>query len=154
MVVLARAAGLPARLVVGYAPGFYNDATGQFIVTEADAHSWVEIYFPDYGWIEFEPTASRTPIELPAETSASETIKALPQVEPDVLERLNRSVWRAWVWLPVSFVLFISASMAWSLFDQVRLRWMSPEDSITTVYHRVARFAAIGIVRARVAHAE
>jgi transglutaminase-like putative cysteine protease len=141
MVVLARAAGLPARLVVGYAPGFYNDATGQFIVTEADAHSWVEIYFPDYGWIEFEPTASRAPIERPAETSASETIEALPQVEPDVLERLNRSVWRAWLWLPVSFVLFICASMAWSLFDQVRLRWMSPEDSIATVYRRVARFA-------------
>jgi hypothetical protein len=141
MVVLARAAGLPARLVVGYAPGFYNDATGQFIVTEADAHSWVEIYFPDYGWIEFEPTASRAPIERPAETSSTESALLPPWAEPDALERLNRSGWRAWVWLPVSFAVFVFAIIAWSLFDDWRLRWLSPENAIATVYGRTARLA-------------
>ncbi|MCI0477867.1 MAG: hypothetical protein L0Y55_16620, partial [Anaerolineales bacterium] len=73
MVVLARAAGLPARLVVGYASGFYNNATGRFVIVEADAHSWVEIYFPEYGWIEFEPTASRARIERPEESPLIET---------------------------------------------------------------------------------
>ncbi len=56
MVVLARAAGLPARLVIGYATGTYDEAHQRFVVTEADAHSWPEIYFPGYGWIRFEPT--------------------------------------------------------------------------------------------------
>ena len=141
MVVLARAASLPARLVVGYAPSSYNDATGQFIVTEADAHSWVEIYFPDYGWIEFEPTASRALIERPAETSSTESVVLLPGAEPDALERLNRSGWRAWVWLPASFAFLVFAIIAWSLLDDLRLGWMAPKDAIATMYRRVARFA-------------
>ena len=59
MVVLARAAGIPARLAIGYASGTYNLNSKRYVVTEADAHSWVEIYFPRIGWIPFEPTASQ-----------------------------------------------------------------------------------------------
>jgi len=67
MVVLARAAGLPARLVVGYASGSYDVLNARYIVTEADAHAWPEIYFPGYGWIEFEPTAGRPPFNRDVE---------------------------------------------------------------------------------------
>ncbi|MGC9469661.1 MAG: transglutaminase domain-containing protein [Anaerolineae bacterium] len=66
MVVLARAAGLPARLVIGYVSGSYDPIEARYVVTEADAHSWPEIYFPGYGWIEFEPTGGRAPIEREA----------------------------------------------------------------------------------------
>ena len=62
MVVLARAAGLPARFVSGYASGTYDSDNAQYIVTEANAHSWVEIFFTDIGWVEFEPTAGLPPI--------------------------------------------------------------------------------------------
>jgi len=65
MVVLARAAGLPARLVVGYVSGFYDSMAARYVVTEADAHAWPEIFFPGYGWIEFEPTGGRPPITRP-----------------------------------------------------------------------------------------
>jgi hypothetical protein len=58
MTVLARAAGIPARLVMGYAGGLYNPEEKRHILTAANAHSWVEIYFPGIGWIEFEPTAA------------------------------------------------------------------------------------------------
>jgi len=55
--VLARAAGLPTRLAVGFTPG--NDVNGVFQVLDADAHTWPEIYFgPKYGWLPFEPTKS------------------------------------------------------------------------------------------------
>ena len=60
MVVMARATGLPARLAVGYASGAYDANNARYVVTEADAHSWVEIYFPNYGWVEFEPTSNRS----------------------------------------------------------------------------------------------
>jgi hypothetical protein len=63
MVVLARANGIPARFVSGYAPGVYDAPNAQYIVREMDAHSWAEIYFPEIGWIEFEPTASQPEIE-------------------------------------------------------------------------------------------
>ncbi|TFG71220.1 MAG: transglutaminase domain-containing protein, partial [Anaerolineales bacterium] len=60
MVVMARATGTPARIVVGYASGNYDPSAGQFIVRERHAHTWVEVYFPEIGWVEFEPTASQT----------------------------------------------------------------------------------------------
>jgi transglutaminase-like putative cysteine protease len=56
MAVLLRAAGVPARLVTGYAPGRYNVLTGYYEVRNSDAHAWVEAYLPRAGWIEFEPT--------------------------------------------------------------------------------------------------
>ncbi len=66
MVVLARAAGIPARIAVGYASGqsmVLQDGSLRYAVTAADAHTWAEIYFPAYGWIPFEPTAGRPPLE-------------------------------------------------------------------------------------------
>jgi len=57
MVVLARAAGIPARLAVGYATGSYDFELGVYVVTGMEAHAWPELYFPGLGWIAFEPTA-------------------------------------------------------------------------------------------------
>lgn len=63
MVVLARAAGIPARLVTGYANGAFDPQRNLYRVVEADAHSWPELFFPGFGWIEFEPTAGLSPIQ-------------------------------------------------------------------------------------------
>lgn len=63
MVVMARSIGLPTRLTIGYATGVYDPADQAYHVSMADAHSWPEIYFPDLGWIPFEPTAARSTIE-------------------------------------------------------------------------------------------
>lgn len=54
MVVMSRSVGLPARLVIGYANEIYNARSAQYTIREADAHSWVEIYFTEVGWVEFE----------------------------------------------------------------------------------------------------
>ncbi|MFL1674357.1 transglutaminase TgpA family protein [Paenibacillus dendritiformis] len=69
MAVMLRSVGVPTRWVKGYAPGaregsdrpmmtgsFNPDEGGRFRVTNADAHSWVEVYMGEYGWISFEPT--------------------------------------------------------------------------------------------------
>jgi len=63
MAVMARAVGIPARVASGYSLGEYKD--GVFHVVEANAHSWVDIYFPNYGWIEFEPTSNKPDINRP-----------------------------------------------------------------------------------------
>ena len=63
MAVLLRAAGIPARVAVGFAQGTFDAALNAYLVVESDAHAWVEVYFPRYGWVEFEPTATRDPIE-------------------------------------------------------------------------------------------
>jgi protein-glutamine gamma-glutamyltransferase len=56
MTVMLRTQGIPAREVNGFLPGEYNDLGGDYIVRASDAHSWVEVYFPDNGWITFDPT--------------------------------------------------------------------------------------------------
>ncbi len=66
MAVMLRSVGIPARTVSGYAEGFYDDESDSYFVTEADAHTWVEVYFPGLGWIEFEPTAGESVLERPA----------------------------------------------------------------------------------------
>jgi len=56
MAVMVRALGIPVRMVNGFLPGEYNDISGMYMVRASDAHSWVEVYFPRYGWVVFDPT--------------------------------------------------------------------------------------------------
>ena len=56
MTVMMRALGVPARYVNGFLPGEYNDVGGDYIIRASDAHSWVEVFFPGYGWMTFDPT--------------------------------------------------------------------------------------------------
>ena len=57
LVVMLREVGVPARLATGFAPGEQDEASGRFIVRERDAHAWAEVWFPEVGWVPFDPTA-------------------------------------------------------------------------------------------------
>lgn len=56
LAILARAAGIPTRLVNGFQMGEFNPVGSDYIVRESDAHSWVEAYIPGRGWTEFDAT--------------------------------------------------------------------------------------------------
>jgi protein-glutamine gamma-glutamyltransferase len=57
MVVMLRTLRIPARVVNGFQPGEYNPAADAYVVRQADAHSWVEVYFADAdAWVTFDPT--------------------------------------------------------------------------------------------------
>ncbi len=56
MVVLLREIGIPARIVNGFIGGEWNEYGNFFLVRESNAHSWVEVFFPEHGWILFDPT--------------------------------------------------------------------------------------------------
>ena len=63
MAVMLRTQGIATRVVNGFLPGEYNQAAGAFTVRQSDAHSWVEVYFPQTNsWVTFDPTppAGRT----------------------------------------------------------------------------------------------
>ncbi|MGH9883193.1 MAG: transglutaminase TgpA family protein, partial [Pyrinomonadaceae bacterium] len=63
MAVMLRTEGIAARVVNGFLPGEYNEAAGAYTVRQSDAHSWVEVYFPETNsWVTFDPTpaAGRT----------------------------------------------------------------------------------------------
>lgn len=56
LAVMLRALDIPARPVNGFVTGEYNEVGQNFIVRASDAHTWVEVYFPTVGWVEFDPT--------------------------------------------------------------------------------------------------
>ena len=57
MALMLRMLGIPARVAAGFVPGHYHDGT--WTVTDHDAHTWVEAWFPRYGWLPFDPTPGR-----------------------------------------------------------------------------------------------
>lgn len=65
MAMMLRTLGVPARTASGYAEGLFDKESNSYFITQRDAHTWVEVYFPDYGWIEFEPTAGESPLNRP-----------------------------------------------------------------------------------------
>lgn len=106
MVVMLRAVGVPARLATGFATGEYDLARGAYRVPASAAHAWVEVYFPSYGWVEFEPTASRSAFDYAAlvtptpQPPAPITI-AIPVDWPRVQETV---LWSLVVILPVAAI--------------------------------------------------
>lgn len=66
-VMLLRAIGIPARFVMGYAQGeLLNEVTFEYLVRQRDAHAWPEVFFPNIGWVEFEPTVSQDILVRPS----------------------------------------------------------------------------------------
>ena len=60
-VVLMRAAGIPARVVTGYAGAYRNPIGGYWLVRKSDAHAWAEVWLPARGWVRVDPTAAVAP---------------------------------------------------------------------------------------------
>ena len=101
MVVMARAVGIPARLASGYAQGSYDHEAGRWVVTEGDAHSWVEVYFSGLGWVEFEPTAGQPALDRSAGEEPADL--ALPPLPPRAM--------RWWQKVPWGLVVFAAAAL-------------------------------------------
>lgn len=59
MALMLRSVGIPSRVVVGYTKGTFDAKLNRWVVVDRDAHSWVEAYLPDAGWVEFDPTPGR-----------------------------------------------------------------------------------------------
>ncbi|HET6866452.1 MAG TPA: transglutaminase-like domain-containing protein [Solirubrobacteraceae bacterium] len=61
MAMLLRMGGIPARVATGFTTGTFDTATKSWLVTDIDAHAWVEAWFPGYGWVTFDPTPAQAP---------------------------------------------------------------------------------------------
>ena len=140
MIILARAAGIPARLAVGYASGSYDAENARYIVTEADAHSWPELYFPEYGWISFEPTAAQPVSNYADEAEQPEPLEALPPLPPaETTSRITFGLNGWWMLPGMVALLFILGGLMWLAADSWRLRRLTPAVAIATLYRRLQR---------------
>ena len=102
--VLMRALGIPARIVTGYQGGERNPVDGYWLVRQADAHAWAEVWLAGRGWVRVDPTAAVAPqriesgLRLPlrgrrGRRRPSAIDGAAPVAEP----RRDRNAWNQWV---------------------------------------------------------
>ena len=141
MVVLARGAGLPARIVIGYSSGDYNTSTAEYVIRQEDAHSWVEIYFSGIGWVEFEPTASQPEIDR-----GEMTISGASRGLPGGLSALS--------WLKLQWNMLISSlrgqlvftgigifllMLFWQVIEIGLLYLFTPQKAVALIYSRMEK---------------
>jgi hypothetical protein len=138
MVVLARASGIPARFVSGYSSGYYDAENARYVVREMNAHSWVEVYFPEIGWVEFEPTASQPeisrtlsenelPTDQPRDPFASELLLRFR------LERVTNLA------LPAALIL-LGLILYYTWIERWRYLRLAPAAAIEKIYRKLYRF--------------
>jgi hypothetical protein len=73
MALMLRAAGVPTRVVTGFGEGERNLFTGYWEVRNSDAHAWVEVFYPRFGWIPYDPTFG-----VPVASAANTTFMLQP----------------------------------------------------------------------------
>jgi len=142
MVVLARAAGLPARVVIGYTSGEYDAPTAEYVVRQENAHSWVEVYFSGFGWVEFEPTASQPVIEREDAESASAPSSTLPGA-PSAFSWL-KARWRTLVsslagQLLIAGMGLVALFALWQVGEMGFLYLLPSQRAISRIYSRMEK---------------
>jgi protein-glutamine gamma-glutamyltransferase len=72
MALMLRYLGIPARVAAGFTSGSYDADKHEWTVTDHEAHDWVEVYFPGWGWIPFDPTPGRGTLDARYSSTSSE----------------------------------------------------------------------------------
>ena len=121
MVMMLRTLGIPSRIVNGFRGAEYNDLTGSYIVRAKNAHSWVEAYFPGYGWYTFDPTP------------ASSITPGGPWNRIFLYADAMREFWRDWV---INYDTAHQTMLGATLVRQSRLRFDSLRERIQSLYER------------------
>jgi transglutaminase-like putative cysteine protease len=144
MAVMLRVEGVPARIVTGFATGEYDQTRNAYRVPARAAHAWVEVYFPHYGWIEFEPTATLSTFTYKDDASVTSSPET-PKIAPNYLP----IEWRILIGTAgtIGFVVIL-----WALIMRYRRqphdpRWREPDRQSHALYWQMRRqLARAGLV--------
>jgi transglutaminase-like putative cysteine protease len=91
MTLMLRLLGIPSRIAAGFTSGKYDTGDRVWSVVDRNAHTWVEVYFPGYGWLPFDPTPGRGTLDAPysfAFTSGTTLGEKTPPLQ-DILGRIG-----------------------------------------------------------------
>ncbi|TMF90628.1 MAG: DUF4129 domain-containing protein [Chloroflexi bacterium] len=149
MNVMLRTLRIPSRQMSGFGAGVFDEKTHQYTVNSLDAHSWVEVFFPGYGWIPFEPTPDgiNTPVNRPATKEAlnapqSANVQPSARIPPGLREPpgastgFGSSAPFADIWRPILTVgagLLLLALIAVLL----ALRWLMAVRDVPRIWRRL-----------------
>lgn len=136
MVVMARAAGFPARYVIGYIGESFDEVNQVYIITADQAHAWAEVYFPGYGWVPFEPTGGRAAIERlseqPSELPEDFELNLTPLVPES---RFSLENWPQILGISIAIILLLGI-LGW-IITEVWLRLTPPSKLPEKIFRRL-----------------
>ncbi len=131
MVVLCRAAGIPARLAVGYTQGEFEVETDEYVVRERNTHAWPEVYLNALGWVAFDPTSMAAETQLTGTALMYENAalwwQGIVQRVPLLADETARRV--------ATFVLVALAAIAGGVWSICRYRKGIPMTPLTTQFN-------------------
>jgi transglutaminase-like putative cysteine protease len=144
-VILLRAAGIPARLVVGFAQGEYENSN-IYLIRQRDSHAWPEVYFPDIGWVEFEPTTNQAALERPlgenftsSEQEDTERPGGLNPNEQNIPEQSGEKGTGQWKELLTNLLrLILRLIMLWEII--VTILWLYTSGAIVSMLKATLRY--------------
>jgi hypothetical protein len=164
--LMLRMLGIPVRVASGFAPGTLDNKTKEYVVTDLDAHSWIEVWFEGIGWVPFDPTpaqapassqaASFTPLSEIASAARGDQKDKLPaKLRADIIGDTSggaRAVAKddglAWGWIAGGIVVALLAAIA-VLMSVLRLRHgrrpLPPPCGDAEVDHLVRLLARAGL---------
>jgi transglutaminase-like putative cysteine protease len=149
MNVMLRTLGIPSRQMSGFSQGVLDEKTRQYFVNAVQAHSWVEVFFPGYGWIPFEPTPDGTnaPINRPQtrdqlSASAPASTDASPGIRPNLREPAGSGAGATTgaafpdIWRPVLIVAG-GLLLLLTILALLALRWLLAVHDVPRIWRRL-----------------
>jgi hypothetical protein len=169
MVTMARLLHIPARIINGFSEGHYNAQQKAWIVDGSDAHSWVQVYFPTFGWINFDPTPgysinnAGTPITTTPTTTKVPPAKSptaiphkknTPAVQPTTTAQQSsntpttpkaaKTSSGVDIFLSISLIVLLGACVALGLaIKRYRQAGRASRTAIASIYIRLCRLAGL-----------
>jgi protein-glutamine gamma-glutamyltransferase len=120
--VMLRSLGIPSRLVTGFMPGTFNAFTGYYEVWNTDATAIVEVYFPRYGWVAFDPVPGR-PL-IPPTPDKAQTFGVAEQTWNALVKLLPSPVTQAFASTAGTVGGLLNGIFVWASFLVQRLGWL------------------------------
>jgi protein-glutamine gamma-glutamyltransferase len=120
--VMLRSLGIPSRLVTGFMPGTFNAFTGYYEVWNTDATAIVEVYFPRYGWVAFDPVPGR-PL-IPPTPDKAQTFGVAEQTWNALVKLLPSPVTQAFASSFGTVGGLLNGIFVWASFLVQRLGWL------------------------------
>jgi transglutaminase-like putative cysteine protease len=143
--LMLRSLGIPARLATGYSTGSYDPVLDQSIVRERDAHAWVEVWFPNHGWVPVDPSPGFSALaatRFPDHWAAGGIARLIPHLEIGAPLAALGSLGLLGV-IPPALAIGLLAVFAWGWLRsrrwKRRVRIGPAESELLRLYERLQR---------------
>jgi protein-glutamine gamma-glutamyltransferase len=143
--LMLRSLGIPARLATGYSTGTYDPVLDQSVVRERDAHAWVEVWFPNHGWVPVDPSPGFSALaatKFPSHWAAGGIARLIPHLEIGApLAAIGSLGLVAAIPPAVAIALLVVFAWAWLRTRRRKNRTKAPEgeSELLRLYDRIQR---------------